>query len=249
MTLCVIRHINCHFDQLILSAPFSLHGFPAPFRRRFPALPCGVIAGYPMQTVMRFSRCGAGFGNKKSPHNNLNLTIPSGMALVRVCYVAIRKLKTCSGSFGSRAGTLSKYVILNCWNSLPQKSSYVNVNLSGRGPSSCCARPFCRLKAPLGLSLLRCASQTRTFENTLISAACKKTQGKLWQKERGPDGAGPLDRIMRCSKISAAFIAVFKNSAEQNGIFTICSLRILLRWENRIRQKDKVSAGKIRTRQ
>ncbi|MFR3553150.1 MAG: hypothetical protein ACLTWW_12250, partial [Negativibacillus sp.] len=71
----------------------------------------------------------------------------------------------------------------------------------------------------------------------------------LQQKERGPDGASPLDRIMRCSKISAAFIAVFKNSAEQNGIFTICSLRILLRWENRIRQKDKVSAGKIRTRQ
>jgi len=24
----------------------------------------GVIAGYPMQTVMRFSSCGAGFGNK-----------------------------------------------------------------------------------------------------------------------------------------------------------------------------------------
>ena len=119
----------------------------------------------------------------------------------------------------------------------------------GKAPPSCCARPFCRLKAPLGLSLLRYASQTRTFENTLISAACKKTQGKLWQKERGPDGASPLDRMMRCSKISAAFIAVFKNSAEQNGIFTICSLRILLRWENRIRQKDKVSAGKIRTRQ
>ena len=103
-----------HFDQLILGVPFSLHGVSAPFRRRFPALPCGVIAGYPMQTVMRFSRCGAGFGNKKSPHNNLNLTIPSGMALIRVRYVAIRKSKTCSGSFGSRAGTLSKYVILNC---------------------------------------------------------------------------------------------------------------------------------------
>jgi hypothetical protein len=97
-----------HFDQLILGAPFSLHGFPAPFRRRFLALPCGVIAEYPMQTVFLFSRCGAGFGNKKSPHNNLNLTIPSGIALVRVRYVAIRKLKTCSGSFGSRAGTLSK---------------------------------------------------------------------------------------------------------------------------------------------
>ncbi len=90
---------------------------------------CEVIAGYPMQTVMRFSRFGAGFGNKKSPHNNLNLTIPSGMALVRVRYVAIRKLKTCSGSFGSRAGTLSKYVILNCWDRLPQKSQCVNKKL------------------------------------------------------------------------------------------------------------------------
>lgn len=94
-----------------LDVPFSLHGFPVPFRRRFPALllclanfcgalfaclhwstapalppcfacwrsrqccPCGVIAVYPMQTVFRFSRCGAGSGNKKSPHNNLNLTI------------------------------------------------------------------------------------------------------------------------------------------------------------------------------
>ena len=115
-----------HFDQLILGAPFSLHGFPAPFRRRFPALPCGVIAGYPMQTVFLFSRFSAGFGNKKSPHNNLNLTIPSGMALVRVRYVAIRKLKTCSDFCESRAWTLSKYVILNCWDRLPQKLSRVN---------------------------------------------------------------------------------------------------------------------------
>ena len=86
----------------------------------------GVIAGYPMQTVMRFSRFVADLAIKKSPHNNLNLTIPSGIALVRVRYVAIRKSKTCSDSFGSRAGTLSKYVILNCWNRLPQKSSCVN---------------------------------------------------------------------------------------------------------------------------
>ena len=49
----------------------------------------GVIARYPMQTVVRLSRYGAECGNKKSPHNNLNLTIPSGMALVRVRYVAI----------------------------------------------------------------------------------------------------------------------------------------------------------------
>ena len=149
-----------HFDQLILGAPFSLHGFPAPFRRRFPALPCGVIAGYPMQTVMRFSRYGAEFGNKKSSHNNLNLPIPSGIALVRVCYVAIRKLKTCSGSFGSRAGTLSKYVILNCWDRLPQKSSRVNVNLLGRGPSILLRKTVLSLKSPTGafIAPLRCAN-------------------------------------------------------------------------------------------
>ena len=122
----IISKISHRRGMVSTILPFSLHGFPAPSRRRFQALPCGVIAGYPMQTVMRFSRCGARFGNKKSPHNNLNLTIPSGMALVRVRYVAIRKLKTCSGSFGSRAGTLSKYVILNCWNRLPHKSSFVN---------------------------------------------------------------------------------------------------------------------------
>ena len=37
------------------------------------------------------------------------------------------------------------------------------LNLSGRGPSICYRRPFCRLKAPPGLSLLRCASQTRSM--------------------------------------------------------------------------------------
>ena len=69
-----------------------------------------------------------------------------------------------------------------------------NANLSRRAPPFCYARPFGRLKAPLGLSLLRCAAQTRTFENTLLSATCKKRQGKLWQKERGLDGASPLDK-------------------------------------------------------
>jgi len=86
----------------------------------------GVMTGYPMQTVFRFSRFVADLAIKKSPHNSLNLTILSGMALVRVRYVAIRKLKACSDSFGSRAGTLNKYVILNCWDRLPQKSSRVN---------------------------------------------------------------------------------------------------------------------------
>ena len=87
---------------------------------------------------------------KKSPHDNLNLTIPSGMALVRVCYVAIRKSKICSDSFGSRAGTLSKYVILNCWDRLPQKSQCVNVNLSGQGPSILLRKTVLSLKSPTG---------------------------------------------------------------------------------------------------
>ena len=72
--------------------------------------------------------------------------------------------------------------------------SYTKRELVGAGPLHLAyARPFGRLKAPLGLSLLHSTAQTRTFENTLISAACKKTQGKPWQKERGPDGASPLD--------------------------------------------------------
>ena len=200
-----------------------------------------------MQTVFRFSRCGAGFGNKKSPHNNLNLTIPSGMALVRVCYVAIRKLKTCSGSSGSRAGTLNKYIILNCWDKLPQKLSHVNVNLSGRGPSILLRKTVLSLKSPTGafIAALRKRELLRIRHFRQLARKHKENFGK----KREPDGASPLDRIMRCSKTSAAFITVFKNSADQNGIFMICSLRILLQWENRIRQKDKVSAGKIRTRQ
>ena len=40
-------------------------------------------------------------------------------------------------------------------------------NLSGQSPSICCRRPFCRLKAPLGLSLLRCACKRE-----LCSANC-----------------------------------------------------------------------------
>ena len=40
--------------------PFSLHGFPAPFQRRFPALLFRIFAGYPMQTVIQFSRFNEG---------------------------------------------------------------------------------------------------------------------------------------------------------------------------------------------
>ena len=47
--------------------------------------------------------------------------------------------------------------ILACWNSEEGQRSLVG----GKAPPSSCARPFGRLKAPLGLSLLRCAAQTR----------------------------------------------------------------------------------------
>ena len=138
-----------------------------------------------MQTVFRFSRCGAGFGNKKSPHNNLNLTIPSGMALVRVCYVAIRKSKTCSGSFGSRAGTLSKYVILNCWNRLPQKSSHVNVNLSGQGPSILLRKTVLSLKVPPGdfIAALRFAN-ANFWEHADFGSLQENTRKTLAKRER-----------------------------------------------------------------
>ena len=43
------------------------------------------------------------------------------------------------------------------------RSDLVGVTLVGARPLHlACARPRCRLKAPLGLSLLRCASQTRS---------------------------------------------------------------------------------------
>ena len=55
--------------------------------------------------------------------------------------------------------------ILACWNSEENQRSLVGA----RPLHLACARPFGRLKAPLGLSLLRCAAQTR---------AC------LWQAEQ-----------------------------------------------------------------
>ena len=51
------------------------------------------------------------------------------------------------------------------------------LNLSGRGPSICYRRPFCRLKAPLGLSLLRYASQTRSHPKPCSSFVPCGTNG------------------------------------------------------------------------
>ena len=88
-----------------------------------------------------------------------------------------------------------------------------NANLSGRGPSILLRKTVLSLKHPTGVFV---ASQTRTFENTPLSSACKKTQGKLWQKERGLDGASPLDRIIRCSK-PLLLLLRFSRCSGQNG--------------------------------
>ena len=54
----------------------------------------------------------------------------------------------------------------------------VSGELVGAGPLHLAyARPFCRLKAPLGLSLLRCAAQTRT---------CSTKYRKSWRKIKRP---------------------------------------------------------------
>ena len=61
-----------------------------------------------------------------------------------------------------------------------------NANLSGRGPSTLpAARPFRRLKSPLGTSLFRFASQTRTCRGGAPPSCCRKTVRSL----KSPAGA------------------------------------------------------------
>ena len=49
----------------------------------------------------------------------------------------------------------------------------------GKAPPSCCARPFGRLKAPLGLSLLRFAAQTRTCRGKAPPSCYARPFGRL----------------------------------------------------------------------
>ena len=127
MTLCAIHHINWPFWPVDIECAVLPAWISCPLPAAFSGSPTwGSSPCIPCRRSFCFQGAVLDLAIKKSPHNNLNLTIPSGIALVRVCYVAIRKSKTCSGSFGSRARTLSKYVILNYWDRLPQKSSHVN---------------------------------------------------------------------------------------------------------------------------
>ena len=64
--------------------------------------------------------------------------------------------------------------------------SYTKRELVGARPLHLAyARPFCRLKAPLGLSLLRCAVQTRTCRGGPPSILLRKTVRSL----KSPTGA------------------------------------------------------------
>ena len=76
--------------------------------------------------------------------------------------------------------------ILACWNSEEGQRSLVGA----RPLHLACARPFGRLKAPLGLSLLRCAAQTRAC---LWQAEQAHISGK--EKQSVPDGERPVVHI------------------------------------------------------
>ena len=61
-----------------------------------------------------------------------------------------------------RQGTTAMVIPCLCSFLLTVLSSASAGTCRGEAPPSCCARPFCRLKAPLGLSLLRYTPQPRT---------------------------------------------------------------------------------------
>ena len=79
--------------------------------------------------------------------------------------------------------------ILACWNSEEGQRSLVGA----RPLHLACARPFGRLKAPLGLSLLRCAAQTR---------AC------LWQEEQAHHANNEKQEVPSGGELPAVHIAI-----------------------------------------
>ena len=133
--------------------PFSLHGFPAPFRRRFPALPLGGHGrvshadGHAVFKVQRAKR------QQKSRHKTDQPCLRFFWKVMLVGYVTAERI---------------------CKNML---YSIVGIDYHKNR-----------------------ALSTKSFENTLISAGCKKKQGKLWQKKRGLDDAYPLDKAIIVKK-------------------------------------------------
>ena len=78
--------------------------------------------------------------------------------------------------------------ILTCWNSEEGQRSLVGA----RPRHLANARPFGRLKAPLGLSLLRCASQTRAC----LWQAEQAHHAPSKEKQSVPDGERPVVHIV-----------------------------------------------------
>ena len=126
MTLCVIHHINWPFWPVDIGCAV----LPAWLSCPLPA----AFSGSPLRGHRRVShadglsvfkvRCWIWQQKIATQQPEPDHPFRDGLGSGSLC--SDRKLKTCSGSFGSRAGTLSKYVILNCWNRLPHKSSFVN---------------------------------------------------------------------------------------------------------------------------
>ena len=93
-------------------------------------------------------------------------------------------------------------------------------HLSGQRPLHLAnARPFGRLKAPLGLSLLRCAAQTR---------ACLGRRNRLIMQTTKNRKFPPVgNSLLYISLLSVALIASFTSSAILNNLFAICNSRLL----------------------
>ena len=105
--------------------------------------------------------------------------------------------------------------ILACWNSEEGQRSLVGA----RPLHLACARPFGRLKAPLGLSLLRCAAQTR---------ACLGRRNRLIMQTTKNRKFPPVgNSLLYISLLSVALIASFTSSAILNNLFAICNSRLL----------------------
>ena len=105
--------------------------------------------------------------------------------------------------------------ILACWNSEEGQRSLVGA----RPLHLANARPFGRSKAPLGLSLLRCAAQTR---------ACLGRQSRLIMPPAKKNRAFPTgNALLYISLSSVALIASFTSRAILNDLFAICNSRLL----------------------
>ena len=105
---------------------------------------------------------GAHLGASRAPKGVLPPRIRPEKADTRPKKIAITGRNCCFGA--RRAGDFHFSCVF-----MPQQKQGGRIRpgsrrtCRGKAPPSCCARPFGRLKSPLGTSLFRCASQTRTF--------------------------------------------------------------------------------------